>query len=136
MDTRDTIFFAKSPDANGHQETVGAHLRKVAELAAVFGAETGQEAAARLAGLWHDFGKYSRDFQEVLLGVRHGVDHSLPGAAFLDLAGGERLGREGEAGDAAVPRVAELGKGLDLILHTFRTRHIHDYFSSREIFNI
>ena len=91
MDTRDAIFFAKSPDANGHQETVGAHLRKVAELAAVFGAETGQEAAARLAGLWHDFGKYSRDFQEVLLGVRHGVDHALPGAAFLDLAGGERL---------------------------------------------
>lgn len=91
MDTRNAIFFAKSPDANGHQETVGAHLRKVAELAAVFGAETGQEAAARLAGLWHDFGKYSRDFQEVLLGVRHGVDHALPGAAFLDLAGGERL---------------------------------------------
>ena len=57
-------------------------------------------------------------------------------AAHPLLAGGERLGREGEAGDAAVPRVAEPGKGLDLILHTFRTRHIHDYFSSREIFNI
>lgn len=87
----DRIYYAKSPGADGYQETVGAHLSKVAHLAGIFGEETGQRCAARLAGIWHDFGKYSEDFQEVLAGVRHGVDHAFPGAAFLDFVGKERL---------------------------------------------
>ena len=68
------IYFAKSPDANGHSETVAEHLEKVAGMAGIFGKETGQQNAARVAGQVHDFGKYSRAFQEVLVGTRHGVD--------------------------------------------------------------
>ena len=86
-----TIYFAKSPDANGHRETVAEHLEKVARWAGTFGEETGQQNAARVAGQIHDFGKYSRAFQEVLVGTRHGVDHAFPGAAFLYRAGKERL---------------------------------------------
>lgn len=78
-----TIYFAKSPDANGHRETVAEHLEKVARWAGTFGEETGQQNAARVAGQIHDFGKFSRAFQEVLVGTRHGVDHAFPGAAFL-----------------------------------------------------
>ena len=85
------IYFAKSPDANGHRETVAEHLEKVARWAGTFGEETGQQNAARVAGQIHDFGKYSRAFQEVLVGTRHGVDHAFPGAAFLYRAGKERL---------------------------------------------
>lgn len=39
--------------------------------------------AARLAGDFHDFGKYSDRFQGVLDGTAQRVDHALPGAAFL-----------------------------------------------------
>ena len=85
------IYFAKSPDANGHSETVAEHLEKVAGMAGIFGKETGQQNAARVAGQIHDFGKYSRAFQEVLVGTRHGVDHAFPGAVFLYRAGKERL---------------------------------------------
>lgn len=39
------------------------HLRGVAELAAQFTTEFGAGEWAGLAGLWHDLGKYSKDFQ-------------------------------------------------------------------------
>jgi CRISPR-associated endonuclease/helicase Cas3 len=41
------------------------HLRGTAELAASFAAEFGCWEWGRLAGLWHDLGKYSKDFQEI-----------------------------------------------------------------------
>jgi CRISPR-associated endonuclease/helicase Cas3 len=42
------------------------HLQNVAELAAEFAKPFGGEEWARLAGLWHDLGKYSNEFQKKL----------------------------------------------------------------------
>lgn len=80
----DMIYYAKSPNPQGYQQTVKEHLQAVAELAQRFGAAIGLEAAAELAGQTHDFGKYSQAFQEVLNGTRPGVDHAMGGACYLE----------------------------------------------------
>ncbi len=41
------------------------HLKGTAELAALFAAEFGCGEWGYLAGVWHDIGKYSKDFQEI-----------------------------------------------------------------------
>jgi CRISPR-associated endonuclease/helicase Cas3 len=55
------------------------HLRNVAELAAVFAKPFGGDEWARLAGLWHDLGKYHPDFQRKLDGENIRVVHSETG---------------------------------------------------------
>lgn len=65
------------------------HLEKVAQLASSFAREmfalgsTERESASewgRLAGLWHDLGKFSVEFQKRLYGDAGRVDHSTAGA--------------------------------------------------------
>jgi CRISPR-associated helicase Cas3/CRISPR-associated endonuclease Cas3-HD len=77
------IYYAKSPDMDGFQETNQSHLLKTSHLAQQFGAEIHKADEARLCGLLHDFGKYSQRFQNVLKGTASGVDHAIGGAAFL-----------------------------------------------------
>ncbi|MCD7854095.1 MAG: CRISPR-associated endonuclease Cas3'' [Clostridiales bacterium] len=86
-------YYAKSPRADGSQETVGKHCRKVSELAAAYGSEFGQGDEAALCGLFHDFGKYSKDFQDVLNGTKTGVDHAVCGGTALTLL------KKGKVGD-------------------------------------
>lgn len=59
------------------------HLQATAALAAERAAPLGLQAAARMAGLFHDFGKYDPAFDRVLGGERLRVDHSTAGAALL-----------------------------------------------------
>jgi len=60
---------------------LGEHLRHTSDLAAAFAAAFGAEDWARLAGLWHDLGKFQHEFQTYLHdGVGH-VDHGAVGAA-------------------------------------------------------
>ena len=61
------IYYAKSPDMDGFQETNQSHLLKTSHLAQQFGAEIHKADEARLCGLLHDFGKYSQRFQNVLM---------------------------------------------------------------------
>lgn len=77
-------YYAKSMNAQGHQETVKEHLQKAAALAREYGEPLGMADAAGLAGQVHDFGKYSKAFQDVLKGIRTGVDHAIGGACFLE----------------------------------------------------
>ncbi len=65
------------------------HLDNVAQLAAEFASAFGAAEWARLAGLWHDLGKYSAEFQAYLAaaadpdaedGHSRGPDHSTAGA--------------------------------------------------------
>lgn len=75
--------YAKSKLPDGRKITVTEHCTKVSDVAGGYGAEIGLENNARLVGLFHDFGKRGQLFQGVLDGREHGVDHALPGAAFL-----------------------------------------------------
>jgi len=68
------------------------HLRNVAELARSFADQFGAGELGYLAGLWHDLGKYQREFQKKLVVVNDSethiegapgrVDHSIVGAAY------------------------------------------------------
>ena len=94
------MFYAHSSDRPDRTDwqTLREHLSWVAEGAALRGEPLGIAAAARLAGLLHDVGKYTHAFQARLAGANESVDHSTAGAAIVrDLAA---------AGDDA--RVAEL----------------------------
>lgn len=51
---------------DGRAQPLREHLAAVAELAAQFGAELGCSEWTRLAGLWHDLGKCSREFQQYI----------------------------------------------------------------------
>ena len=77
------IYYAKSPRQDGRQETVREHTQTVKTLAQAYGKAFGAGIPAGLCGLFHDFGKYSSAFQNVLQGTQTGVDHAIGGAAFL-----------------------------------------------------
>ena len=66
------------------------HLLSVADSAAKFAALFGGEEWARLAGLWHDIGKYSNEFQHMLYEA-NGIESHLetkPGRPIHSQAGG------------------------------------------------
>jgi CRISPR-associated endonuclease/helicase Cas3 len=77
------IYYAKTKLPNGLQPTVKEHLEAVSTLAEKYGAEFENSAVTKIAGLYHDFGKYSSRFQKVLEGTYTHADHALPGAAVL-----------------------------------------------------
>ena len=61
------------------------HLREVAKLAAEFASAYDSADWAYCAGLWHDVGKYQREFQERLRGSGLSVEHSGAGAALAHI---------------------------------------------------
>jgi CRISPR-associated endonuclease/helicase Cas3 len=79
------------------------HLERVAVLAECFGSQFGNGDWGYLAGLWHDLGKYKRDFQDFIReatgyerdhaadGGSGKVDHTAAGAVHAT----ERLGPKG-----------------------------------------
>jgi len=84
-----TKHIARRDDA-GKDQLLKDHLTGVAELAAKFSAGRSWQQWAKAAGLLHDAGKYSPDFQEYIRRVteqsenkktnRRGPDHSTAGA--------------------------------------------------------
>ncbi len=64
----------------GREQTVLAHLQGTADFAAHFAAAFGAADQGRLAGLAHDLGKYSKEFQHRLLQNGPKVDHASAGA--------------------------------------------------------
>lgn len=56
------------------------HLRETAELAFALGEDAGVSELARTAGMLHDIGKYSKEFQARLRGSNRPVDHATAGA--------------------------------------------------------
>lgn len=77
------IYYARSANQTGEKETTAHHLRRTSELCRRFCAALGDASAGEWMGLFHDFGKYSQPFQDVLLGQAQHIDHALPGAALL-----------------------------------------------------
>jgi CRISPR-associated endonuclease/helicase Cas3 len=77
-----------TPGPEEEWEPLARHLTEVAELAARFAGAFEAEEWGRLAGQWHDLGKYSREFQSKLRGERVQVEHTGAGAALAkELAG-------------------------------------------------
>jgi CRISPR-associated endonuclease/helicase Cas3 len=81
-----TTFYAHTlPDRpEAEWEPLEDHLREVAELAGDFAAAFGAKDWGHLAGLWHDLGKYSQEFQDYLKRASakedsHGEDIALGG---------------------------------------------------------
>ncbi|WP_432822003.1 CRISPR-associated endonuclease Cas3'' [Trichloromonas sp.] len=73
---------------DGRTHDLEEHLRQTAERAAGFAAAFGADGWARAAGLWHDLGKYSSQFQQYIQAINNpdahvgktGGDHSTAGA--------------------------------------------------------
>ncbi len=65
---------------DGRSHALEKHLEGVSKLAAVFAQEFSAGEWAALAGLWHDLGKYSVDFQKYIRSQSSSPDHSTYGA--------------------------------------------------------
>ena len=61
-------------------QTLESHLKDVGELAADKASHFNAQELARIAGLLHDLGKYTEEFQQRLRGSKVKVDHSTHGA--------------------------------------------------------
>jgi CRISPR-associated endonuclease/helicase Cas3 len=85
-------FYAHSKDGESSErwQPLEEHLKQVAELGRSFAAEFSAGDWGYLAGLWHDIGKYSKEFQNYLsssgdldghIEAKRGrIDHSTAGA--------------------------------------------------------
>ncbi|HIS41002.1 MAG TPA: CRISPR-associated helicase Cas3' [Candidatus Aphodovivens avistercoris] len=76
---------------DGQYEAVRDHLNEVSQMAAEFARPFGGEDWAALAGLAHDIGKYSEEFQDRILHGAGKVDHSTAGAFELGVAGAHQI---------------------------------------------
>lgn len=72
---------------------LAAHLRDTGDRAERFLQANGLGPLARTAGLLHDLGKYSPDFQQRLFGDSKSVNHSTAGALVAVERYGETLGK-------------------------------------------
>lgn len=85
--TKSSAYLGHLDEETGREQLLRDHLTGVAELAGRFAAAFGEEAMGRLLGLYHDIGKYSKEFQEYLRADeeekkrrRGRIDHSTAGA--------------------------------------------------------
>ena len=80
MEDTNIEYYARSENSKGEKETVSFHLQRVSKLAAIYAKIFFCEQEAKIAGMYHDFGKYSDDFQGVLKKEVKGINHAIPGA--------------------------------------------------------
>ena len=73
-------FLAHQTEDKTRTQSILEHLQGTAALAQTFGSPFGAEEQAQLAGMLHDIGKYSDEFQKRLQGDTQTVDHSTAGA--------------------------------------------------------
>ena len=85
--TKSSAYLGHLDEETGREQLLHDHLTGVADLAGRFAAAFGEEAMGRLLGLYHDIGKYSKEFQEYLRADesekkrrRGRIDHSTAGA--------------------------------------------------------
>ena len=85
--TKSSAYLGHLDEKTGRAQLLRDHLTGVAGLAGRFAAAFGEEEMGRLLGLYHDVGKYSREFQAYIRAGeeekkrrRGSVDHSTAGA--------------------------------------------------------
>ncbi|MBM4763098.1 CRISPR-associated helicase Cas3' [Bacillus sp. B15-48] len=85
-------YIAHIRESDGQVQTVEEHLLEVRALAESFGEKVGVKHIAGLAGMLHDFGKYTNEFRTYILEAvnnpdsppkRGSVDHSTAGGKLL-----------------------------------------------------
>lgn len=86
-----------SDENRANWQPLPEHLLDVADRSDRFGQRIGIARAARLAGLLHDLGKYTPEFQARLAGAKERVDHSTAGAAIV-----QQLAKTAKADDRLV----------------------------------
>lgn len=76
------IFYAHSKEKEPEQnwQTLSEHLNNTANMASAFAKTFISKEIAWIAGIMHDIGKYSIEFQKKLHGEKLFVDHSTAGA--------------------------------------------------------
>ena len=77
----------ESSDGNKEYQTVAEHLIGTAKLCCNFAAAFGAEVDGHLAGLTHDIGKCTEEFQNRLLNDGPVVDHATAGAMACAMQG-------------------------------------------------
>lgn len=89
------FFFAHSADGVPKERwhRLADHLRHTGDRAAAFLERSGCGAYARVAGMLHDLGKYTPEFQRRLSGDPRRVDHSTAGAQLASDRYGNLVGR-------------------------------------------
>ena len=129
-------FYAKSAISKlyGRRPYVREHLLAVAEQAAAFAAPFNRTKEAYLAGLFHDFGKYSEKFQRALDLPRNeptNLDHAVCGATLLWLMNQ----KNGSLRDNAWKAVIEVVNGHhDGLLEYERLENfLNDIFHDKEV---
>ena len=112
-------FYAHTLEGKGpeHWEPLERHLREVAKMAGDFAAAFGAKDWGRLAGLWHDLGKYSREFQEYLRKASgsadpHGEDSGSAGRVDHSTAGAQHSAKNTQLGPLLAYIIAGHHAGL------------------------
>src|SRR5690349_138299 len=72
------VYYAHSRkgESKTNWQLLSEHLTRTGDLAEKFGVDAGISDLARIAGLMHDIGKYSKEFQARLDGSPQKVDHA------------------------------------------------------------
>ena len=87
-------YFAHSAQVDQERwQKLSAHLKGTATRAAAFLESVGLAELGRAAGLLHDLGKYSDEFQARLEGSHRRFDHAAPGARLAIDRYGDLLGK-------------------------------------------
>lgn len=77
-------YYARTENKNGKKEPLWKHLVKTKALASEFSAAFGEENTGEWLGAFHDAGKASELFQDVLEHKEHNVNHAAAGACLLN----------------------------------------------------
>ena len=76
-------YYSRSENSRGEKELLSEHLKKTAKLAGEFAGVFGEGKAGEWCGIFHDAGKASSAFQNVLNKTEHSVNHEACGAFML-----------------------------------------------------
>lgn len=95
-------------DDNGRLHSLNDHLYGTAKMAAGMAREFGCDEWGRLAGLWHDLGKFSEDFQEMI--------HSSAGPGSAAVIKHVRVDHSTAGGIYAVEKIGMIGRVLAYVI--------------------
>lgn len=114
-------FLAHLDVETGRRQRLEEHLYGVAQLASKFAAEFGCSEWGYLAGLWHDLGKYSNDFQKYLRSASH-TDASIESI---------KMGRPDHSTAGAIYAIQHLGTAGTILAYAIAGHHagLPDYES-------